>query len=116
MIDIFESAVRSTNDMAGVFEYDGDSAYFYLYKIDLPDNKKIVGAISIALDSLDVSENDVVLQWDSLERYVSLWLKGDLWGVFDVKSYKSFGGKYLNGSLVGIPDELNNYLNHRGTN
>jgi hypothetical protein len=27
-----ESAVRSVGDQAGVFEYDGDTGHFYLYK------------------------------------------------------------------------------------
>ncbi|WP_286203065.1 hypothetical protein [Rhizobium lusitanum] len=30
MDQLFESAVRSSGDLAGVFEFDGDVGYFYL--------------------------------------------------------------------------------------
>ncbi len=30
--EIFDSCVREKGDLAGVFEYDGEAGYFYLYE------------------------------------------------------------------------------------
>jgi hypothetical protein len=40
--EIFVSSVRSTGDLAGVFEYDGETGYFYLYRAKGASGKKIM--------------------------------------------------------------------------
>lgn len=37
---IFESATRSAGDLAGVFEHDDDTGYFYLYDLSRGEGQK----------------------------------------------------------------------------
>ena len=43
--EMFDSVLRSAGDFAGVFEFDGDVGYFYLYDTTQPEKHKILGAI-----------------------------------------------------------------------
>jgi hypothetical protein len=38
--EMFESASRANGDLAGVFEYDGETGYFYLYETKETRGKK----------------------------------------------------------------------------
>jgi hypothetical protein len=42
MNEILKNTTRSAGDLAGVFEFDGDTSYFYLYntssELDTPTN------------------------------------------------------------------------------
>lgn len=86
MNDIFESSVRSTGDMAGVFESDGEVAYFYLYIVGGQEGKKIVGAIRIPLDVNSYSESDIDIFWSEDERSVHLRILGKECASFDCRN------------------------------
>lgn len=90
--EIFDSAVRSAGDLAGVFEYDGDVAYFYLYDLTRDEGKKIVSAIQVSPFSLDIVEADIQICWDRSEERVGLFVRQNLTAVFDVVSKINYGG------------------------
>ena len=102
--DVFESAVRKSGDMAGAFEYDGDTAYFYLYYIDEFKGNKVLDAIRIFSGNSELSELDVAVKWDKSEDKVGVFLRRELWAFFEVSTGKKFGGDYSDGgrSLIEV--------------
>ncbi|TPJ74809.1 hypothetical protein [Mesorhizobium sp. B2-6-2] len=69
-MDVFDSAVRTKGDLAGVFEYEvedgpqSDTAYFYLYE---PDGS-IISAIHVRSGVWSITEADIAVKWDKDER------------------------------------------------
>jgi len=53
---MFDSAAQSGGNLAGVFEYDGDTGYFYLYRTKGEEGRKVVVAIWILNGTPDFSE------------------------------------------------------------
>jgi hypothetical protein len=101
--DIFESAIRPKGKLAGVFEYDGDTGYFYLYDIRDDDNHRILESIHILTGDCDFDESDVSVQWDTEQKRVGLFLRGKQWAVFNVKTQEAHGGGYKIGAVPDIP-------------
>lgn len=92
--EIFESLVRSAGDLAGVFEFDGETGFFYLYEVAKDSGEKIIDSIHILSHEPDFAQKDVVIRWDSSELKVGLFIRDTLWAVFDtVRGYK-YGGAY----------------------
>ena len=106
MGEIFESSVRAAGDLAGVFEFDGETGYFYLYSVNSDTGNRVKGAIKIAGDTAELSEKDVLVRWDADERYVGLLLKGTLWAAFDCESEEGFGGGYNPSGQPMIPESI----------
>ncbi len=104
--EMFNSALRSVGDMAGVFEFDGDVAYFYLYDTTQPDEQKILGAIRVLTGTPDFEEDDVAICWDKSEGKVGLLIRGKLWAAFDGITKAAYGGSYHAGSRAEIPMEI----------
>jgi len=102
---IFESAVRGQGGLAGVFEYDGETGYFYLYSVSGEDQLRIVDHVHILSGPTDLVESDVTIKWDDLGDRVALFLKGVQWAVFNSGTGKKFGGKYGSGGAPEIPPE-----------
>src|SRR5689334_20388508 len=94
MTEMFENACRTTGDMAGVFEFDGETGYFYLYDLRAGEDSKVVGAIRMLSGTPEFSEADVSIKWDSEERYVGFFVRGCLCAAFDSVSGEAFGGDY----------------------
>ena len=92
--DIFESAPRSSGDFAGVFEFDGEAGYFYLYKLNQREGNAVVDALHILSGEVDIDSSDIDVKWDQLENRVGFFLHGQLWAVFNVRTSKKFGGDY----------------------
>jgi hypothetical protein len=103
--ELFESAVREKGDFSGVFEYDGDTAYFYLYDMRREDQPKIVDAVHILSGATNLEESDVIVQWDKGEQRVGLFLRGVQWAVFNVASSRKYGGNYNTQERAKIPIE-----------
>jgi len=103
--EIFESSVRSTEDIAGVFEYADNSGFFYLYFLRNKDDEKIQGAIPIAFGEVCFSEADIEILWNVEENLVALLIFGQLCAVFDVDRKVSYGGNVKNNSF-DIPHEI----------
>ncbi len=99
--EIFESALRSAGDLAGVFEYDGETAYFYLYEAS-NGKQRVLGAIHLLSGQPNFTEAEIAVRWDGDEEHVGLFIRGELWAVFDAGGNK-LGGSYLPGAETRIP-------------
>jgi len=104
--EMFDSAVRSSGDQAGVFEYDGETGYFYLYEIRESQGNKVVGAIRVLIGAPNFDDDDVSIRWDTAERMVGLFIRGKLWAAFDNISGARYGGHYGSAEQAAIPETL----------
>lgn len=68
--DLFHSATNSTGEKAGVFEFEDDTAYFYLYDTGKADGSKILGAIHIFSGVPDFDEDDIEIRWSATDTHV----------------------------------------------
>lgn len=106
MQEMFESAVRSTGDLAGVFEFDGETGYFYLYKIDAIEGQKIIDSIRISDEKPFYTQQDVHVRWSSDERVVGLQIGDQIWAAFDCGRGKKLGGEHRVGGASLVPREV----------
>jgi hypothetical protein len=102
----FDSFVRSAGDLAGVFEYDDGVGYFYLYEVLGQATGKIIKAIRISSGEPDYAESDIAIRWDRRERSVGLFIRGELWAVFDAEMRHSYGGHYSPHKHADVPHEI----------
>ena len=107
-LNTFDSAVRSSGDQAGVFEYDGDAAYFYLYDTKKRENRKVIAAIRILTGAPDFGGKDITIRWDSTEDKVGLFIRQRLWAVFASSTGAKYGGNYRANVEPVIPIEIAN--------
>jgi hypothetical protein len=91
---MFDSSARSKGDLAGVFEYDGEAGYFYLYECGGEAGQKVVGAIRILTGEADFEQTDLSVRWAGSERMVGLFICGQLCAAFDADSGAKYGGSY----------------------
>jgi hypothetical protein len=89
--EIFESEIRSAGDLGAVFEYDGETSYFYLYATENPGPKKILAHIHIRSGKAGFTQQDVAVRWNHRETRVGLFLRERLRAVFDVESGEKYG-------------------------
>jgi hypothetical protein len=99
--DIFESSVRSYGDLAGVFEYDGEEGYFFLFDLTKETGKQGSGVICVNSKNADFRESDVAIKWNASEEIVGLYIRGNLCAAFDQQGRK-FGGN-SGSEAPGIP-------------
>lgn len=103
--ELFASAVRGRGDLAGAFEYDGRTAYFYLYDQSRADGQRVVDSIHVFSGGTDLKESDVAVRWDERGERVALFLRGAQWAVFNSVTGRKFGGSYRDGGAPSIPPE-----------
>lgn len=96
---MFVSSVRSADDLAGVFEFEDDVGYFYLYRTQSEEGKKIVGNLLVANGPVDFDEESVEVRWNGDESAVGMLIGGVLWAAFSDDGDK-YGGNY---SAQGVP-------------
>jgi hypothetical protein len=106
--EMFDSSIRSAGDLAGVFELDEITGYFYLYKPDVDDNHKIIASIHIFSGSPDFEESDISIRWNASETVVGLFIRGQLWAAFDASNGSAYGGNYAPRKLASIPAVVHN--------
>jgi len=80
--------------MAGVFEHDGETGYFYLYQISNDQGSKILDSIHIVSGPAKFSEADIEIRWDRSAEKVGLFIKGQLWAMFDNANKTKQGGNF----------------------
>ncbi len=103
--EIFDSCVREKGDLAGVFEYDGEAGYFYLYETKRGQGEKIVDKLHIPLRANLISrKRPVSVRWDSKEERVGLFIRNVLWAVFDGLQRLKYGGGYKTGIQPSLPE------------
>ncbi len=105
MDDLFLDAARSRGDLAGVFESDGDTCYFYLYQT-VPGARKVLGAIHVASGQPTFSAESLEIRWNTVEDKVGLFIHGQLWAVFDARSGAKYGGGYRVGATPNVPSAV----------
>lgn len=103
--ELFDSAVRGEGDLAGVFEYDGETGHFYLYDLSRDDQQRIIDSIHVFSGATDLGESDVAVRWDDRGERVALFLRGVQWAVFNSVTGRKFGGGYRDGGAPSIPPE-----------
>ena len=106
MTEVFDSAVRSAGDLAGVYEYDGDTGYFYLYDTRSEDTRKVIAAISVLAGRSGFEKEDVAIRWDSTEGKVGLFICEQLWAAFDTETGAKYGGNYRAHGNPEMPVEI----------
>ncbi|HZP79828.1 MAG TPA: DUF2251 domain-containing protein [Pseudolabrys sp.] len=104
--EVFVSAVRSSGDLAGVFEYDGQTGYFYLYRVEAAVGGKIADALHILSGDIDFARADLSVRWNVAETKVALFIRGTMWGVFDCNSGQKFCGDYRVGRAPDLPSNF----------
>ncbi|WP_156150679.1 hypothetical protein [Hyphomicrobium sp. 99] len=100
--DIFESAVRTSGDLAGIFEFDSEGGYFYLFDLTKERGRQARGAICVGSRHADFQASDVSVRWNASEEIVGLYVRGNLWAAFDQHGRK-FGGSYAALETPSIP-------------
>lgn len=80
--------------MAGVYEHDGDTGYFYLYNSRNDDTRKVIAAIPVFTGPSDFDEKDIAIRWDPTESKVGLFIRERLWAAFDSDTGAKYGGNY----------------------
>jgi hypothetical protein len=103
MEDLFESAIRSSGDLAGVFEFDGETGYFYLYRLNAPEGNKVLDAIKITVGRPPYSAADLTIEWSADDLLVCLKIAGRVCAVFDTQGPHKFGGTYVPGRDSEVP-------------
>jgi len=103
---MFDSSIRPEGNQAGVFEYDGDTAYFYLYSMKGEEGQKVVAAIHVLSGTPDFEEKDVAIRWDAKGKIVGLFIRGQLWAAFDGGTCMNYGGDYCSDLSPQIPLEI----------
>jgi len=103
---IFTSKVRSTGDLAGVFEYDGETGYFYLYDQRRQRGQMVLDAIPVVSSVADFGEPDVQVVWDATETRVALVIQHRVWAVFDTRTETKYGGDYRTDGVPSVPGEI----------
>lgn len=103
---LFGSSVRSAGDLAGVFEHDGETGYFYLYDQRREEGRKVLDSIRVLNFEPDFDQEDVVVQWDESESKTGLFIRGELWAVFDTQAEAKYGGDYRPGTRSVLPTDI----------
>jgi hypothetical protein len=96
--------VRSTGDLAGVFEYTDRTGYFYLYNQAGKNRERVLGAIPIVSGAPDFAESDVEVRWAPGEGMVGILIRGQLWAAF--LGEERFGGDYRPGAKPVMPKSV----------
>lgn len=107
--EMFGSSVRPAGDLAGVFEYDGETGYFYLYETEGGGGHKVLASIHVLTGEPDFSEEDVTIQWDSANLRVGLLIRDVLWAVFD-EGGTQYGGSYSPSATPRLPSEARSWF------
>jgi hypothetical protein len=106
---MFDSCVRGRGDLAGVFEYDGETGYFYLYDTEGVEGHKVLGSVHVLSGEPDFTEEDVAIQWDAAEQRVGLFIRGALWAVF-AEDRTRHGGGYGAGATPQLPEDASTWF------
>lgn len=102
--EIWIAVTRTANDLAGVFEFDGETGYFYFYNAE---SERIIDWIHIVSGMPDFRQADVKICWAKDEAIVGLFIHSKLWAAFDAKHHNKFGGNYQSHKHAEIPAEVN---------
>jgi len=103
--EIFDSAVRPAGDLAGAFEFDGTTGYFYLCNVIENGNPTVLDHIHLYSGDAGLAAADIVVRWDFSDTRVGLFVRGVMWAVFNCLTGQKHGGAYVPGGTPRIPVE-----------
>lgn len=89
-----------------MFEFDGESAWFYLYATPEDRGHFVMDSLHIFSGALDFSASDVDVRWDKTDTSVGLFINDVLWAAFDCSQRKGHGGNYKLGGHSSVPASL----------
>ena len=101
MKDIFESATSNDGRFAGVYEDDGETAYFYLHELD--GEARVMDYVRVHSSAGCPQEVNVTIRWDARGEKVGLFIRGELWAWFDRVTREKHGGSYVAGAVPDFP-------------
>ena len=102
---LYVTASRRRGDLAGVFEYDGETGYFYLDQLDDGRGGKVLDALPVVTGPPDFEGEDVDVRWDDAEHHVGLFIRGTLWAAL-ASTRAAHGGSYRPGSQPRLPEHV----------
>jgi hypothetical protein len=104
--DLFIESMRPEGDFAGVFEYDGEIGYFYLYRLPGENGDgKIDGSIEIVKGKLTFEPNELEVRWSAEQDRVGLFIRGEVWALFNVKSGAAYGQPHTKTLASNVPKD-----------
>lgn len=80
--EVFADAVRSAGDLAGVFEYDGETGYFYLFAAGA--KQRVLRALHVLSSPCTLGPKRVEVRWGEGESVVGLFIAGQVWAVSEL--------------------------------
>jgi hypothetical protein len=96
------SKTRADERLGAVFEYDGETGYFYLYDLTARDGNKVLCAIHIFDKPSDLEESDLEIGWDEKGSMVGLLIRGTAWAAFNADTLSREGGDYRAGTATKV--------------
>lgn len=101
--ELFASAVRLQGDAAGVFEFDGETSWFYLLDLRRPQGHQIVDHIHVVSGPPGFTRAEVSVQWDEPQELVALCVRGAPWAVYDLARRAKYGGDIVDRRAPELP-------------
>lgn len=92
--EIFDSSICADGKLAGVYEQDAESGYFYLYDLEQPEGRKIIKAIRIHSGNSSITGDAVQIAWNDSNNTVGLFIGNKLRAAFS-----RYGEQWRNDSL-----------------
>lgn len=100
--DIFVTATRRDGRMAGVYEYDEDTGYFYLCEV-VGGQPRVVDAIHIVSAPSNLDEESIEVRWSGDERCLALLIHGEPWAAYCPAERGKYGGNYTPDGIADLP-------------
>jgi hypothetical protein len=83
---MFKGMISPSGKHAGVYEHDGEAGYFYICEMSGEDVTEITGALQLHTGRPDHSADDVEIRWDRTQDAVGLFVRDELWAIFNVRT------------------------------
>jgi len=103
--DIFESSIRTSGDLAAIFECDRDGGYFYLFDLTKAKGQEARAVIEVSERGVALEASDVSVCWNASGEIAGLRIRGELWAAFDQHG-RAYGGSFGRQNVPRIPPEV----------
>jgi hypothetical protein len=106
-LEAFLSSEQTHGSLAGVFEADGETGYFYLYDLGKEGRGRVLDSLHVfSGEPGGLSEDKFAVAWSNDEKKVGLFIEGRLWAVFDLPARRKYGGDYRANAEPMVPPDL----------
>jgi hypothetical protein len=97
-MEMFVDCVSEEGEWVGVFEYDGETGYFYIYNLAFDVGSRVVESMLILTGAPDFAEAEVAVRWARDGTSVGLFIRDVLWGLFNVSTRGHESARYQTGA------------------